>query len=216
LERFHDRFDAGRRLAEALTHLENRNPCVLGLARGGIEVASEVSKRLHAPLEVLIARKVGAPSHPEYGIGAVAPGGISVYDRDAVSAIGISEEELTAITKREQDEVERRLTVYRGERPLDLHDRCAILCDDGLATGITALAAVRYAKSLQPAWLVFAVPVSSTQGAALISPEVDEFIAIETPPSLYAVGAWYEDFSQTTDEEVLDLLDQNHKRGYAL
>jgi putative phosphoribosyl transferase len=202
-------------LAERLVHLRPRNPVVVGLARGGVEVASEVSRVLAAPLEVLVARKVGAPTHPEYGIGAVAPGGISVFDQAAVRSLEISEEELSEITAREHAEVERRLEVYRGESPLELDSRCAILCDDGLATGITALAAVRYARSLHPSWLVFAVPVSSIQGGDLIAPEVDEFVAIETPPFFYAVGAWYDDFGQTTDAVVLRLLQQSQPKGYA-
>jgi putative phosphoribosyl transferase len=212
LERFRDRFEAGRQLARALMHLKECSPVVVGLARGGVEVASEVAKALNAPLDVLIARKVGAPINPEYGIGAVAPGGVAVFDEDAVNRLGIPEEELRDITLREVAEVERRLRVYRGDEPLHLEGKCVILVDDGLATGITALAAVRYARSLNPSKLVFAVPVSSVQGAEMISPEVDEFLALQTPPAFHAVGAWYEDFSQTTDEEVLDLLGQNAAR----
>jgi predicted phosphoribosyltransferase len=206
VEQYQDRFDAGRRLVGALRHLQDCSPVVVGLARGGVEVASVVARALGAPLDVLIARKVGAPQHPEYGIGAVAPGGISVYDRAAVTRLGISDEELEQITGREVDEVERRLELYRGNKPLELGGRCVIVIDDGLATGITALAACRYARSLQPKRLVFAVPVSSEQGADLIRPEVDEFIALQIPPLFYAVGAWYEDFSQTSDEQVLKLL----------
>lgn len=187
---------------------------VLGLARGGVEVASEVARSLSAPLDVLVARKVGAPSNPEYGIGAVAPGGISAFDQDAVRRLEIPEEQLVRITQHEEAEVARRLMVYRGDKPLELKGRCVIVVDDGLATGITALAAVRYVKSLAPARLVFSVPVSSTQGAELISPEVDEFVALIMPPLFYAVGAWYDDFSQTTDQEVVELLQQNAARGY--
>lgn len=206
MEQFRDRFDAGRKLASVLSHLKVRRPVVVGLARGGLEVASEVARLLEAPLDVLIARKVGAPHHPEYGIGAVAPGGISVYDRCAVARLAIQEDELTLITAAEVAEVERRLQLYRGNKPLDLSGKCVILVDDGLATGITALAACRYARSLAPARLVFAVPVSSEQGAALLRPEVDEFVCLEVPISFHAVGACYEDFTQTSDEEVLQLL----------
>ena len=206
MERFQDRFDAGRQLAAALGHLRGCGPVVVGLARGGVEVASEVARALEAPLDVLIARKVGAPTNPEYGIGAVAPGGVSVFDQNAVGRLGIGQDELDHITRREVAEVERRLKVYRGDKPLELTGKCAILVDDGLATGITALAAARYARSLQPSRLVFAVPVSSEQGAALLKQEVDEFVALETPPLFYAVGAWYDDFAQTTDDELLELL----------
>lgn len=206
--RFRDRFDAGRQLGAALLHRESCRPVVLGLARGGVEVGSEVAKALDAPLDVLIARKVGAPTHPEYGIGAVAPGGISVYDQDAVDRLGISEEELAAITKREEAEVERRIRVYRGDAPLRLKGQCVVVTDDGLATGITAKAAVRYARSLEPSRLVFAVPVASEQGAALLRPEVDEFVTLSIPPLFYAVGAWYERFDQTDDETILRLLSQ--------
>ncbi|MFI5384627.1 MAG: phosphoribosyltransferase [Fimbriimonadales bacterium] len=209
MERFHNRSDAGRQLAKALAHLQGSNPMVLGLARGGVEVAAEVAKALRAPLDVLVARKVGAPTNPEYGIGAVAPGGIAVFDHEAVRRVGVSDEDLAEITKREVAEVERRLRLYRGDVPLDLVGKCAILVDDGLATGITALASVRYARFLNPSKLVFAVPVSSTQGADLLRPEVDEFVALDTPPFFYAVGAWYDDFSQTSDEEVLELIQGN-------
>jgi len=190
----------------ALAHLKGPDTIVLGLARGGVEVAAQVAKALGAPLDVLVARKVGAPTHQEYGIGAVAPGGIAVFDQDAVHYACVSQEELERITAAEIEEVERRLRVYRGDRPLDLEGKCAILIDDGLATGITAVASARYARSLRPAKLVFAVPVSSSQGATLVRPEVDEFVALAIPPVFYAVGAWYNDFSQTTDEQVLELL----------
>lgn len=214
MDRFRDRFYAGRQLAASLRHLKACKPIVLGLARGGVEVASEVAKNLNAQLDVLVARKVGAPSNPEYGIGAVAPGGISAFDEDAVRRLEIPKEQLTRITQHEEAEVMRRLMVYRGSKLLDLTGRCVIVVDDGLATGITALAAVRYAKSLMPAKLVFAVPVSSSQGADLIGPEVDEFVALIVPPLFYAVGAWYGDFGQTSDEEVMKLLQQNAARGY--
>ena len=214
MEQFQDRFDAGRRLARALVHLQVCQPIVLGLARGGVEVASEIARELRSPLDVLVARKVGAPTHPEYGIGAVAPGGISVYDHAAVDRIGITSDELTQITAFEVTEVERRLAVYRGSKPLDLQGKCVIIVDDGLATGITALAACRYARSLAPARLVFAIPVASVQGSKLIQPEVDEFVALMIPPELYAVGAWYEDFGQTTDEEVVQLLATKRNSEY--
>ncbi|HVT11161.1 MAG TPA: phosphoribosyltransferase family protein [Fimbriimonadaceae bacterium] len=201
-------------MAAALGHLKASKPVVLGLARGGVEVASEVASSLCAPLDVLVARKVGAPSNPEYGIGAVAPEGIDAFDEDAVRRLEINPEELAQITARERAEVMRRLKTYRGDRPLDLRGKNVILVDDGLATGITALAAVRYARSLGPARIVFAVPVSSSQGAELIGPEVDEFVTLSTPPLFYAVGAWYDDFYQTTDEEVVELLRKNAAQGY--
>jgi len=207
VKRFRDRREAGRLLAERLCHLKGPKTIVLGLARGGVEVAAEVAKALDAPLDVLVARKVGAPTHPEYGIGAVAPGGIAVFDNEAVEQMGITPDELRSITQDEFEEVNRRLRVYRGDRPLDLAGHCAILIDDGLATGVTAVVAARYARSLAPQMLVFAIPVSSAQGANLVKREVDEFVALCTPPFFYAVGAWYEDFSQTTDEQVLALLD---------
>jgi len=212
VERFKDRLDAGRQLAKALSGLEKQRPIVLGLARGGIVVAAAVAKCLNSPLDVLVPRKVGAPTHPEYGIGAVAPGGVSVFDDDAVTRLGIKPDELREITEIERIEVERRVRVYRGDAPLTLEGNCAILVDDGLATGITALAAVRYCRILKPARLVYAVPLSSEQGADLIRPEVDQFVALQTPPLFYAVGAWYDDFAQTTDEEVLSLLHQNAAR----
>ncbi len=209
LERFRNRCEAGRLLFKALAGLEHPDIIVLGLARGGVEVAAEIAASLQVPLDVLVARKVGAPAQPEYGIGAVAPGGVSVFDDHAVKHLRISADVLRAITEREEGEVERRLRVYRGTQPLHLEGKCAILVDDGLATGITALASIRYCRSLSPSWLVYAVPVSSQQGADLVRPEVDEFVALEMPPLFQAVGSWYDDFSQTTDDEVLALLRAN-------
>ncbi|HWA82926.1 MAG TPA: phosphoribosyltransferase family protein [Fimbriimonadaceae bacterium] len=214
MDRFRDRFDAGRKLAASLRHLRAGRPVILGLARGGVEVASEVARSLCAPLDVLVARKVGAPSNPEYGIGAVAPEGIVAFDEDAVRRLEIEPEELSRITEHERTEVMRRLKAYRGDRPLEIQGKNVILVDDGLATGITALAAVRYVRSLAPAKIVFAVPVTSSQGAELVGPEVDEFVTLATPALFYAVGAWYEDFSQTTDDEVVELLRKNAAQGY--
>lgn len=182
---------------------------VLGLARGGVEVASEVAKFLGAPLDVLVARKVGSPTNPEYGIGAVAPGGISMFNQAAVARLGLSDDELVRITDRELAEVERRLRIYRGDRPLELAGKCAILVDDGLATGITAVSASRYLRSLCPASVVFAIPVASVQGVELLLGEVDELVTLGTPEGFAAVGSWYDDFSQTTDEQVLHLLSED-------
>jgi predicted phosphoribosyltransferase len=213
--RFLDRSDAGRQLATALMRLEGEKPVVLGLARGGVVVAAEVARGLGASLDVMVARKVGAPSHPEYGIGAVAPGGGEVFDRNAVARLGISEEQLRALAARETVELERRLEAYRPERePLDVADRTVILVDDGLATGITAIAAARYLRSLYPRRLVLAVPVCAPQSASNLADEVDEIVCLAQPERFYAVGQWYEDFSQTEDSEVLELLARAPNGGY--
>jgi putative phosphoribosyl transferase len=170
-------------------------------------LASEIARVLGADLDVIIARKVGAPRHPEYGIGAVAPGGVSVHDPRALHQLGLSEEDFQKLAEDEWAEVNRRLNTYRGERPpLELDGRTAILVDDGLATGVTAVAASRYARSLNPQRLVFAVPICTSQGREAVAKEVDEVVCLSQPEPFYAVGQWYQDFAQVEDEEVLELM----------
>ena len=213
---FKDRMEAGRKMAGALQRFEDRNPIVLGMARGGVVLAAAIAEELHAPLDVLVVRKIGAPGNPEFGVGAVAPQGISVFDDYAMKSLYLRPADLQRSVNQELAEVERRLDLYRsGQAPLDLKGHTAILVDDGLATGITAVAAARYARHLGASYTVFAAPVCSRPGSVLLDPEVDEVLCLETPAMFYAVGMWYEDFSQVEDEQVLQILAMARTKGYA-
>lgn len=210
---FRDRADAGLRLADRLRSFEDQNPIVLGLPRGGVAVACEISRALHAPLDVIVARKLGAPAQPELGIGAIAPHGVRILDTMAVELLGITPEEIDNITARETAEMDRRLQLYRGDKPpLDLTDRTVILVDDGLATGVTARAAIQALRRQHPHRLVLAVPVCAPETARLLRGEVDDFVCLLMPEPFRAVGLWYEDFEQLTDEQVLALLTQSQAR----
>lgn len=206
--RFADRHDAGRQLADSLEHLRGEDMVVFGLARGGVVVAHEVARRLEAPLDVVVARKLGAPIQPELAIGAVAHGA-SVLRPEIVEMLGISDKEIAAITEREQrrvDDLERRLR--HGRPPADISDRTALVVDDGLATGATALAAVRSLRQRRPRRLVLAVPVAAPESVEAFHGEVDEVVALLQPSDLRAVGLWYEDFGQVEDAEVEAMLDE--------
>ena len=207
--RFRDRVDAGRQLAAKLEHLGEDSPLVLGLARGGVVVAAAVADSLRWPLDVLVARKIGAPFQPELGIGAIAPGGVRFIDKHRTQQLGISDAEVAAIARREAEEVHRRLEAYRRGRPtIALAGRTAVIVDDGLATGGTAVAAARYVRSKNPARVVLAVPVCAPQALDLLSTEVDEVVCVLQPDDLMAVGFWYQSFEQTEDKEVVELLDR--------
>jgi putative phosphoribosyl transferase len=182
---------------------------VLALPRGGVVVAFEIARALHAPLDVLVARKLGAPGHEELGIGAIAPGGVRVLDEQAVRWLGITEEQLQRIVARETEEMNRRLRLYRGNRPLpNVRGKTVILVDDGLATGATAQAAIASLRQQQPRRLVLAVPVCASETAERLRPEVDNLICVSIPPLFRAVGLWYRNYEQTTDQEVTDLLER--------
>jgi len=205
---FRDREDAGLRLAERLAPYRREGPIVLALPRGGVVIGYEVARALHAPLDVIIARKLGAPDQPELGIGAIAPGGVRVLDDYIVRALDIPMEQIERIAARETGEMERRLRRFRGDRPkLDLYDRTVILVDDSLATGVTARAAVESIRREQPRRIVLAVPVCAAETAELFRGLVDELVCLQMPREFRAVGLWYEDFEQTSDEEVIHLLD---------
>jgi predicted phosphoribosyltransferase len=194
-------------LAEKLSRLDLECPLVLALPRGGVPVAAPVAETLCAPLEVFVVRKVGAPGQEELGIGAVAEG---LDPPMFTSSHWISEHspaEVEALALRARKELERRVTQYRGDRPLpDMAGRDVILVDDGLATGVTAEAALVALRRARPHRLVLAVPVCAAETAERLSGLADEVVCAETPPQFYAVGQWYDDFSQTTDDEVLELL----------
>ncbi len=184
-----------------------KNPIVLALPRGGVPVGFEVARTLAAPLDVVVVRKLGVPWQPELAMGAIASGGVRILDEKLIRQQGIPSEEIERIAAREVQEVERRELLYRGNRPaLELRSRPVILVDDGLATGSTMLAAVKCVKSLQPSAVIVAVPVASRQACVLIRDEADECVCLATPTPFMAVGEWYQDFRQTSDAEVRELL----------
>ena len=206
---FHDRRDAGRQLGRALRNYERANPLVLGLPRGGVPVADEVAIALHAPLDVVIVRKLGSPMNPECGFGAVGEGGALVTDEGARREVGVGDEELRRIIGRERAEIERRIALYRENRPmLDVTGRTVIVVDDGLATGSTASAAISVLRHLGAGRIVLAVPTGSAQAVELLRSRADEVLCLQTPEWFRAVGAQYEDFAQTTDHEVIEILRQ--------
>ncbi len=205
--RFRDRHDAGRQLAALLERFREERPVVVAIPRGGVPVAAEVARALDAPLEVALVRKIGAPQNPEFAIGALAEGGVHIVSVESVRALGLSEPELRALLARGEAELAAQLRRYRGSRaPLDLTGRTALLVDDGLATGRSALAAVRSLRQRGAARVILAVPVAAPESAQALAEEADEVVSVETPEDLWAVGYWYEDFSPTSDEEVTTLL----------
>src|SRR6185503_7935976 len=214
-ERFADRSDAGHQLARALAprFAGRADLIVLGLPRGGVPVAFELANALDAPLDVFIVRKIGLPGHEEFGIGAIASGGVRVVDEQVLRSYGIDDETLERITARERQELERRERRYRDDRAFpDLRCRTVILVDDGLATGSTMRAAVAALREEGPREIVVAVPVGARETCGSLAREVDDIICLRTPEPFYAVVLWYEDFDQTTDEEVHDLLERAANR----
>jgi putative phosphoribosyl transferase len=205
---FQDRFEAGRFLASKLRHLANRTDVVvLALPRGGVPVGFEIAKALHAPLDVFVVRKLGVPGQEELAMGAIASGGVRVLNEDLVRALGIPEQVIDAIAAKEERELQRREREYRdGRPPVDVQGRTVILVDDGLATGSSMRVAVRALKKKNPAHIIVAVPVASAATCAEFESEVDQVICAATPEPFWAVGQWYRDFSQTSDEEVRELL----------
>jgi len=208
MRRFAGRTDAGLALAKELESYRNRDEViVLGLPRGGVPVGAVVAERLNVPLDIFLVRKLGFPGHEEFAIGAIASGGMRVMNQAALETGRISQEEIDEIAAREKVELERREQEYRGDRPrLELEGRITILVDDGLATGSTMRAAVAALRQQNPAKIIVAVPVASAEACELLSSEADEVFCASIPEPFHAVGLWYEDFSQTTDEEVKELL----------
>jgi predicted phosphoribosyltransferase len=212
MKRFPDRRAAGRELAQKLLkYAAHSNAIILALPRGGVPVAYEVSLALNVPLDVWIVRKLGLPGHEELAIGAIASGGIRILNKDIIQAVGVSQNTINNVTEEEIRELKRREGQYRGHRPaLNLSDRSVILIDDGLATGASMLAAVHALRTQNPARIVIAVPAAAPQAIELLRPEVDEVISVIAPYEFKGVGNWYEDFSQTTDEEVQLLLNETN------
>ncbi|WP_328875191.1 phosphoribosyltransferase [Streptomyces sp. NBC_00287] len=208
---FRDRGHAGRELAQELRSRHEKrafeDPVVLALPRGGVTVAQEVARALDAPLDVLVARKIGAPFQEEFGVGAICGDDPPVFDDWALGRLGLTPTTLAPVVARERAELHRREELYRHGRPaLDLRGRTVIVVDDGLATGATARAALRWIRGRSPERVLLAVPVGSPEGVELMSREADEVVCLHRPVDFMAVGLWYDDFQQLTDADVLAAL----------
>ncbi|MEM9903732.1 MAG: phosphoribosyltransferase [Cyanobacteria bacterium P01_D01_bin.44] len=206
--RFRDRTQAGRQLATQLNAYANHSDViVLGLPRGGVPVAYEVAQALNVPLDICLVRKLGVPGHRELAMGAIASGGVRVLNYDVISLLAISEKMLEHVAARELRELQRRDRAYRGDRPQpEICDRTVLLVDDGLATGATIRAAIAVLRLQQPKQIVVAVPVAPIAACEALETEVDAVVCLATPEPFYAIGLWYENFAQTTDDQVRDLL----------
>lgn len=216
-ERFRDRRDAGQRLADELRHYAHRpDVLVLALPRGGVPIGFEVATTLGVPLDVFVVRKLGLPWHDELAMGAIASGGVRVLDRALIRSAGVSEAELARVIASEETELARRERLYRGDRPFpDVGGKTTILVDDGLATGASMRAAVEALRLEQPACIVVAVPVAARQTRDAFRDLADEVVCVMTPTPFEAVGLWYANFSQTTDDEVHALLERARGANHA-
>ena len=204
---FADRAEAGRRLGELLRDRDLVDPVVLALPRGGVPVAAEVAAALRAPLDVLVVRKIGAPFQPELGVGAIAEGAVTVFDDATLRALRLTTDDLASTVAREQAELARRVRHYRGDRPPPgVADRTVLVVDDGLATGVSARAALRSVRARGPAGVILAVPVGPPDAERFMVPDADEVVLVDAPERLASVGQWYRDFTQTSDETVVRLL----------
>lgn len=214
---FKDRADAGKQLAETLTHFSGeRNAFVLALPRGGVPVAYEVAIQLHLPLDIFLVRKLGFPGQPELAMGAIASGGTRVLNEDLIRSGRIQQHIIEAVTEREAHELQRREHVYRSGRPaLEVVGKTIILIDDGLATGASMRAAITALRQQQPNRVIVAVPVASKEVCHEFQQHADAVVCVITPQPFYGVGRWYNDFSQTTDDEVQQLLQKASMREFA-
>ncbi len=211
---FRDRKDAGRQLAERLAALKGQpNLIVLGIPRGGVVVAAEIARALGAPLDVIIAHKIGLPENPEFAIGAITSTGEFWLDEETIDELKLGRDEITHEVDRWRDELSRRVAILRGHRaPLDVKDKITIVVDDGIATGSTMFAAVRALKKQQPAQLILAIPVGPPETIAQLQKECDQVVALATPFPFWAVGRFYVRFEQTEDAEVIRLLNEAEHR----
>lgn len=209
MDTFRDRADAGRRLAGQLGAYAADRPIVLALPRGGVVTAYEIARALHAPLDVLVVRKLGALAQPEFGVGAIAPGGVRIVDRASVRLAGMDDADVAAVIEREQSELARRERVYRaGRARLDVRGRTVIVVDDGVATGVTVRAALAYLRARGATRVILAVGVIAAETAERLRREVDDLVCILVPETLDSVGLFFDDFPQVEDDEVVDLLER--------
>jgi putative phosphoribosyl transferase len=210
---FRDRPDAGQQLARRLSELDLEAPVVLGLPRGGVPVAAPVARMLDAPLDIILVRKLGVPNQPELAMGALGEDGVRVLNDDVLATTSVTDDELQAVTRREQSELEARADRFRRGRPrVELEGRTAIVVDDGIATGSTARAAIRVARAHGAARVVLAVPVAPPRTCQHMRDEADAVVCLQQPARFWAVGQFYRDFSQTSDDEVVALLDEAAER----
>jgi putative phosphoribosyl transferase len=215
MNQFLNRQDAGQKLAQVLKRYKNAtNTIILALPRGGVVTGFEVAKTLNLPLDIVVPRKIGAPENPEFAIGAITETGEGIFDETTIATYGITRSYLDNEIAKEKIEAERRLKLYRGFRPpLNLTNKTVIIVDDGLATGLTMRAAITTVKKMGAAKIIVAIPVTPPDTAELIKKEADEIFYLDAPPLFGAVGAFYEEFAQTTDEEVIDLLKKSENFG---
>ena len=211
MRRFRNRTEAGQQLAKKLSAYANRaDLLVLGLPRGGVPVAYEIAVALNVPLDICLVRKLGAPGNKELAMGAIGMGGVMVLNHDVVESLQVSPEAIAKVVELEEKELERRDRAYRGDRPFgDLQGRAIVLVDDGIATGATLRAAIATLRQQQPASIIVAVPVAPLSTYNELKAEVDEVVSLVTPERFYSISVWYDQFEQTTDEEVRHLLQQH-------
>ena len=208
--RYTDRTQAGILLAQKLAAYAGRHDViVLALPRGGVPVAFEIARALQAPLDVLLVRKLGVPGHEEYAMGAIATGGVCILQSDVIRQLAIPQASVDDLVQRKQEELAQREKLYRSNRPAPKLEGCiVIVVDDGLATGSTMLAAIHALRQARPARMIIAIPVGARESVARLQAEVDEVVGLSIPENFQAVGLWYEDFNQTSDDEVIHLLDE--------
>lgn len=205
--KYKDRQDAGQKLAKELEKYSQNKPIIIALPRGGVVVAYEIAKRLKAPLDIIIARKIGAPFNPEFGLGAISENGASTLDNEAIRHFGLTDGDVEQAINRENEVMSKKIELYRkGSIPMELKDQTVILVDDGLATGVTTKAAIMSIKQNSPKRIILAVPVSPPDAINKLLKEVDEIVCLKTPDEFYAVSAYYDNFEQISDNEVINLL----------
>ena len=212
---FKNRQEAGQKLAEKLKEFKSqKNTIILALPRGGVVTAFEIAKELNLPLDLVVPRKIGAPDNEEYAIGAITETGEGIFNQEAIDTLGVPQEYLDKKVADEKEEAQRRLKTYRQDRPiLNLKNKTVIIVDDGIATGLTMRAAIKSVKEKKAKEIIVAVPVSAQDSLKTINKEVDKTICLDAPLFFGAVGAFYEDFGQTTDEEVIDLMKESKDFG---
>jgi len=215
---FRNRAEAGDRLVSRLGEYANREDViVLGVPRGGVPIAFRVATDLNLPLDVFVLRKLGVPGHEEFAFGAIGSGGVRVLDKSVVAALGLSDSLIEHVTQTEKAELARREQIYRGLRPpLDVHGKTVILVDDGIATGSSLQAGVRALRQMQPAAIVIAAPVAPRSTVNRLKKEVDDVVCVAVPETFYGVGQFYQDFSQVSDEEVIELLNTASRKQLSL